>query len=483
MREYLQRLGRSIMLPVATLPVAAILMGVGYAIDPSGWGGNSLLAGFLIKGGAAILDNLGILFAIGVSLGMVKDKDGSSTMAGLVAFLVILTMLSPGSVSMFRGELSASDMAAFGKVNNGNVFFGILAGLVASALYDRFSTIKLPTALAFFSGRRFVPIITALTMMVVSAVMMFIWPVVFGGLSAFGIALAGMGPLGAGLFGFFNRLLIPYGLHHALNNVFWFDLVGINDIGNFWTNAGIKGITGRYQAGFFPIMMFGLPGGALAMYRAAKPENKKSVASLMIAAATATFMTGVTEPLEFSFMFVAWPLYIVHAVLTGISLFVAAFFQWTAGFNFSAGLIDFVFSLSLPIANQPWMLLVQGLIMFALYYFSFAFAITKFNLMTPGREEAVVGERKVYVGTKDEKTVAFASQLYQLIGGKENVLVIDNCISRLRITVKSSQNINENEIKLAGAAGYRKISDDSIQIIIGTEVQFVADAMNAIHKG
>ena len=226
---------------------------------------------------------------------------------------------------------------AFDAINNKNVFIGILAGLVAGAMYNRFSGVKLPMALSFFSGKRAVPIVTAGLMAIISALLIFVWPPVYDTLVSFGELISGMGALGAGLYGFFNRLLIPTGLHHALNNVFWFNLAGIDDIGKFWASEGVKGVTGMYQAGFFPVMMFGLPAGALAIYQCARPEKKKVTASLMLAAAFASFFIGVTEPLEFSFMFVAWPLYVVHAALTGISMFIAATFHWTAGFNFSAG--------------------------------------------------------------------------------------------------------------------------------------------------
>jgi PTS system N-acetylglucosamine-specific IIC component len=233
--------------------------------------------------------------------------------------------------------------------------------------------------------------------------------------------------VGAGLYGFFNRLLIPTGLHQALNQVFWFNTAGINDIGKFWANEGVKGITGRYQAGFFPVMMFGLPAGALAIYRNALPARKKETAGLMLAGAFAAFFTGVTEPLEFSFMFVAWPLYLLHAVFTGLSLAFAALMHWTAGFTFSAGLVDFVLSAHLPIANQPLMLLVQGVVMAVIYYFGFDFAIKKFNLMTPGREPITAEAPVVATAAGQDKYQIKAQQLYQALGGAANLTIVDNC--------------------------------------------------------
>ena len=483
MKAYMQRMGRSLMLPVATLPVAALFSGIGYWIDPTGWGANNIVAAFLLKAGDSILANLGVLFAVGLALGMSKDKDGASALTGLVAFLVPMQLLNPAAIAAFQHIDLDKVNAAFTKMNNGNVFVGILAGLLAAAMYNRFSNVKLPMALSFFSGKRCVPIVTAALMLVVSAALMFIWPPIFGALVAFGETIAKMGAVGAGLYGFFNRLLIPTGLHHALNNVFWFNTAGIDDIGKFWANEGTKGITGMYQAGFFPVMMFGLPAGAYAIYRQSRPEKRKATASLMLAAAFASFFTGVTEPLEFSFMFVAWPLYVVHAALTGISMFVAALFHWTAGFNFSAGLVDFVLSLRVPIANQPLMLVVLGLIMAVVYYFVFTFVIKTFNLMTPGREEGEGEEDADLAGvTDDNKFAALAARIYTGLGGAENVVSIDNCTTRLRLVVKDTAKADQDKIKATGVPGVRVIDKENIQVIVGTEVQFVADEMNKMQQ-
>ena len=483
MKAYMQRMGRSLMLPVATLPVAALFSGIGYWIDPTGWGANNIVAAFLLKAGDSILANLGVLFAVGLALGMSKDRDGASALTGLVAFLVPMQLLNPAAIAAFQHIDVEKVNAAFTKMNNGNVFVGILAGLLAAAMYNRFSNVKLPMALSFFSGKRCVPIVTAALMLVVSAGLMFIWPPIFGALVAFGETIAKMGAVGAGLYGFFNRLLIPTGLHHALNNVFWFNTAGIDDIGKFWANEGTKGITGMYQAGFFLVMMFGLPAGAYAIYRQSRPEKRKATASLMLAAAFASFFTGVTEPLEFSFMFVAWPLYVVHAALTGISMFIAALFHWTAGFNFSAGLVDFVLSLRVPIANQPLMLVVLGLIMAVVYYFVFTFVIKTFNLMTPGREEGE-GEEDLDLDESfvDNKFAALAARIYTGLGGAENVVSIDNCTTRLRLVVKDTAKADQDKIKATGVPGVRVIDKENIQVIVGTEVQFVADEMNKMQQ-
>ncbi len=480
MKAYVQRIGRSLRLPVAVLPAAAILMGIGYWIDPSGWGADSPIAAFLINAGSSIIDNMSILFAVGVALGMAKEKDGSAALSGLVGFLVITTLLSTDTVALLTGVDAEAVNAAFGKINN--QFIGILSGIIASMMYNRFSKVQLPAAISFFSGKRLVPIMTAVSMLTLSGVMFFIWPFVYSGLVSFGTTISGLGFIGAGIYGFFNRLLIPTGLHHALNSVFWFDVAGINDIGNFWAGTGTKGLTGMYQAGFFPVMMFGLPAAALAMYHTAKTARKKQTASLLLAAAFASFFTGVTEPLEFSFMFLAPLLYVTHALLTGISLAVAAFFHWTAGLGFSAGLVDFILSSRLPLANQPYMLLVQGLFFAVLYYFLFRFLIVKLNLSTPGREEGEeIEEIEVEASSSKDKFAEMARAIFEGLGGNGNVICIDNCITRLRIEVKDMDAVNREKIESTGIPGINIVGPKSIQVIVGTQVQFVADEMQKLH--
>lgn len=492
MKAYMQRMGRSLMLPVAVLPAASLLVGIANWIV--GMGVSNAGTTLLMNAGLAILNHLALLFAVGLALGMSKDKDGSAALAGLVAYLVPQTVLASESVQGLLGLEKLSDVnPAFSTMDN-NVFIGIIAGLTAAAMYNRFSQVKLPMALSFFSGKRLVPIMSALAMLVISAILLFIWPSVYDVLVAFGKGISRLGFVGAGLYGFFNRLLIPTGLHHALNSVFWFDVAGINDIGNFLagqqaldSGQAIVGQTGMYQAGFFPVMMFGLPAGALAIYQCARPEKKKQTASLMLAAAFASFFTGVTEPLEFSFMFVAWPLYVLHAVFTGISLAVSAFFHWTAGFAFSAGFVDYFLSLKNPVANQPLMLLVQGAVFAIIYYFGFRFAIQKFNLMTPGREETAgeetPGEETPDIATGDDKFAVLATQIYQALGGKENVRVIDNCTTRLRLQVQDTDKVDQEKIKQTGVPGVKVIDKTNIQVVVGTQVQFVADEMSRLQQG
>ncbi len=484
---YLQKVGRALMVPVATLPAAAILMGVGYWIDPVGWGGDSAVAAFFIKSGSAIIDNMSVLFAIGVAYGMSKDKDGAAALTGFVGFLVLTTLCSPAAVAMIQKIPAEQVPAAFGKISN--QFVGILVGIISAELYNRFSGVELPKALSFFSGRRLVPILTSFVMIVVAFIMMYIWPVIFDGLVNFGEHIQKLGSVGAGVYAFFNRLLIPVGLHHALNSVFWFDVAGINDIPNFLGGAqsieagkAVVGITGRYQAGFFPIMMFGLPGAALAIYHCARPENKAKVLGIMMAGAFAAFFTGITEPLEFSFMFVAPVLYVIHAVLTGISVFIAASMQWIAGFGFSAGLVDMVLSSRNPLAVHWYMLILQGLVFFAIYYVVFRFTITKFNLMTPGRELAVAGseadgEDVNVSANKDQDVAGLARQYIAAVGGSDNLTGIDACITRLRLNVKDSSLVNEALAKRLGASGVIRLNKTSVQIIVGFVAEKIANAM------
>ncbi len=479
MMKYLQRLGKSLMLPVACLPVASILMGAGYWIDPTGWGANSVTAAFMLKAGGALIDHMGILFAIGVAVGMSDDNDGTSGLAGLVSWLMITTLLAPKSVAMFSGVKVEAVPAAFGKIET--QFIGILAGLIGAACYNRFKGTKLPDALGFFSGKRSVAIVTAAASIVASLILFFVWPFVYGGLVAFGKSIISTGAIGAGIYAFLNRLLIPFGLHHALNSVFWFDVAGINDLGNFWSGKGTLGVTGMYMTGFFPVMMFGLPAGALAMYHTAKDKKKKVVYGLLLAAAISSFFTGVTEPLEFSFMFLAPGLYFVHAVLTGISATVCAILPVRAGFNFSAGFVDWFLSFKAPMAENPIMLIPIGIAFAIIYYVAFRFVITKFNLKTPGREDdSEEGELNVKLANNDFTQIA--STILRGVGGKENVVSVDNCVTRLRLEIKDQSVVDEKVIKSAGVSGVIRPGKTSLQVIVGTKVQFVSDEFKKLCK-
>ncbi|MBJ7618352.1 N-acetylglucosamine-specific PTS transporter subunit IIBC [Weissella confusa] len=496
MKDYLQRMGRSLMLPVSVLPAAALLVGIGNWIMRIDGTVAQSIGNFLAIAGNGVLGQLALLFAVGLALGMVQKKEaGAVALAAVVAYELPVFLLAPAQIATLTNVKVAHVNPAFEALVNNNVLLGIVAGLVAAALYNRFSEVRLPTALAFFSGKRSVPIISAVAMLVISVALLFVWPPVYTGLVTFAKFISGLGWVGAGLYGFFNRMLIPTGLHHALNSVFWFNIAGINDIGNYWASTGTKGITGMYQAGFFPVMMFGLPAGAFAIYRQARPAQKKRVGSLMLAAGIAAFFTGVTEPLEFSFMFVTWPLYVIHAILMGLSLAIAAFFHWTSGFTFSGGLVDYVLSFSMPLANKPYMLLVQGLVFAVLYYAIFTFAIKKFNLMTPGRDpkddddaanNVQVGKAATVGG--EDKYLRTARMVWSALGGdasaKENLTYLYNCTTRLRYKMTDTSLADVDALKKTpGVMGVNVLDDHQIHIVIGPDVQFVADNVEKIYNG
>ena len=324
-------------------------------------------------------------------------------------------------------------------------------------------------------------IITSAVSIFASLILFFVWPVIYNALIAFGEFIMSLGAVGAGLYGFFNRLLIPFGLHHALNSVFWFDVAGINDIGKFWGSieGGVIGQTGMYMSGFFPVMMFGLPAAALAMYHTAKDSKKQIAAGLLFSAALASFFNGVTEPLEFSFMFLAPVLYLIHAVLTGISLAVVSLLPARAGFNFSAGLIDWILSFKAPFAVNPLLLPAIGLVVAAIYYVLFRIVIVKFDLKTPGRED---DDDETAVQLANDDFTEVARIVLEGVGGKDNVASIDNCITRLRLEIKDYTAVDEKKIKSAGVAGVIRPSKTAVQVIIGTKVQFVADEFKKLCK-
>ncbi len=485
MMKYLQKLGKALMLPVACLPICGILMGIGYALCPSTMQGGEvnglveIIGFFLVKAGGALIDNMHWLFVIGVAVGMTDDHDGTAGLAGLVSWLMITKLLNPDVVTTIMPSIAdnANSMLAFGKIEN--AFIGIIAGLIGASCYNRFKNTRLPDALSFFSGKRSVAIITAVVSIAAAAILLFAWPLIFGGLVALGKGIVGMGAVGAGIYAFLNRLLIPTGLHHALNNVFWFDTIGLGDLSNFWagkTSADVTWDLGMYMSGFFPCMMFGIPGAALAMIQTAKENKKKIAIGLVASAAVCSFICGVTEPFEFGFMFLAPILYVIYALLYGIFTTITVLLGFRAGFSFSAGLTDLVFSASLPAAQKTWLILPLGAAAFVVFYLVFRFAITAFDLKTPGREDDDDElDAKAVLDTSDFDGVA--AIILEGLGGKENVVSLDNCITRLRLEVKDHTQVNEKKIKSAGIAGVIRPSKTAVQVIVGTKVQFVADAM------
>ena len=489
MMKHLQKLGKAMMLPVAALPICGILMGLGYALAPAVMGAAGATEGlaytlgfFLIKAGAALIDNMAILFAIGVGVGLAKDNDGTAGLAGMVSYLMITTLLAPGTVGTIAPGMIASEVnsVAFAKVG-GNAFIGILAGIVGGICYNKFKGTKLPDVLAFFSGKRSVAIVTALVSIVVSAILLFVWPVIFGALVALGNAIVGMDAIGAGIYAFLNRLLIPTGLHHALNNVFWFDTIGLGDLSAYWgakTSADMGWSVGMYMAGFFPCMMFGIPGAALAMIQTAKEKNRKIATGIVGAAAVCAFICGVTEPFEFAFMFLAFPLYVVYSAMYGVFAAVSVALGFRAGFCFSAGATDLIFSASLPAAANTWLILPLGIAAFAVFYFVFKFAIVKWDLKTPGREDDQEGEMKIELANNDY--TAMAQIILEGLGGKENVTSIDHCITRLRLEVKDRLLVDEKKIKSSGASGVIRPGKTAVQVVIGPKVQFVFEEFKKI---
>ena len=488
MMKKLQKLGSSLMLPVAVLPICGILMGLGYAFAPAVMGAAGATEGFayalglfLIKAGAALIDNMAILFAIGVAVGLAEENNGTAGLAGLVSWLMMTTLVSAATAIVPALGTNPTWVLAYSKI--ANPFTGILAGIIGATCYNKFKSTKLPDVLAFFSGKRSVAIVTGVVSIVVSAILMIVWPVLFSVLVKVGEAVVSLGAVGSGIYAFLNRLLIPIGLHHALNNVFWFDTIGLGDLSAYWsgkTSADVSWSVGMYMAGFFPCMMFGIPGAALAMIQTAKADKKKSAMGIVGAAAICAFICGVTEPFEFAFMFLALPLYIVYSALYGVFAAVTVALGFRAGFCFSAGATDLIFSASLPAAANTWLILPLGAAAFVVFYLVFKVAITKWDLKTPGREDDQEGELKIELANDDYTSMA--AIILEGVGGKENLTSIDHCITRLRLEVKDRLLVDEAKIKSSGASGVIRPGKTSVQVIIGPKVQFVFDEFKKLAK-
>ena len=449
-----QKLGKALMLPVAVLPVAGLLLRLGQE--------DLLNVPFISAAGEAIIGELAILFAIGVAVGLSFDNSGAAGLAGAVGYFVIT-----------KGAEAINDTINMG------VLAGILAGVVAGNLYNKYHDIKLPDWLGFFGGRRFVPIVTSFICIILALIFGYIWPPIQQGIDAVGGWLIGAGAAGVFVFGFLNRLLIPLGLHHVLNNIVWFVFGEYNgvtgDIGRFFAgdpNAGM------FQAGFYPIMMFGLAAAALAMYTAAKPENKKKVSGVLFSLAFTSFLTGITEPIEFMFMFLAPSLYVIHALLTGISMAVVYSLGIRHGFTFSAGAFDFF--LNMKLATKGWLLIPIGLVFALIYYVIFVYVIKKKDLPTPGRIDEVREDLDIVIGEKGVDSLAVA--YVEALGGVGNIENVDSCITRLRISLEDSTGISDEELKKLGASGVIKPNKKNIQVVIGTKAEFLADEINKYLK-
>lgn len=380
--KYAYRLGKAVMLPVACLPVAGLLMGVGFWLDPVGQGENLLLAHVMILAGSVLIDNMSLLFTLGVAVGLADEHDGTAALAGVISWLMIQKILSPDNVVILTGN--RVDASSFSYINN--QFVGILSGWIGAYCCNKYRFKVFRGPLQIYGGRVYALMMATIYAALASIMLLFAWPYLHSVCLYVGESLIGTGALGAGVYGFLNRLLIPTGFHHVLNSVFWFDLAGIADLNSFWNGTGVYGQTGMYMTGYFPVMIFGLPGAALAMYHTAYPAQKKMAAGLLLTASLCSVLTGVTEPLEFAFMFLAPGLFLLHAILMGISMYICAALPFRIGFNFSAGLMDYFMCLNAPMTQNPGLLLPVGILFGLLYYIVFRFCILHFHLKTPGRE-------------------------------------------------------------------------------------------------
>ncbi|NQX44104.1 PTS transporter subunit EIIC [Paenibacillus tritici] len=478
MLAFLQKLGKSLMLPVATLPAAAILQGFGllnYEKDlhlGSTVGGflNQYVAPFLNAGAGAIFGNLALIFAIGVAIGFAGDA--VAALSALIAYLVLgkVLLIVPGTFGFINDDV-VLDMGVLG---------GIFAGAWAAFLYQKYHNVKMPDWLGFFAGKRFVPIVTAASTMVLAIFIGMIWSPVQDVISDFGNWVVSLGAVGAFVFGTANRLLVPIGLHHVINTIAWFQLGDFTNAagevihGDVWRFLAGDKSAGMFTTGFFPIMMFALPGAALAFIHTAKPEKKKLVASIFIGSAIASILTGITEPLEFSFMFLAPVLYLVHALLTGVSMALMYILDVRLGFSFSAGLIDYLTNLKL--STNAWVLFPVGLAFFLLYYVLFRFVIVKFNLKTPGREDDT--EDEVIDLSKGGTTVSASSRAAKIlenIGGPANIRSIDACITRLRLNVNDDKAVKDSALKQLGASGVMRLGQGAVQIVFGPQSEQIKD--------
>ena len=460
---FFQRLGRALQLPIAVLPVAALLLRFGQP--------DLLNVPFIAQAGGAIFDNLALIFAIGVASSWSKDNAGSAALAGAVGYFVM-----------------TKAMVTINPEINMGVLAGIITGLVAGAVYNRWAGIKLPDFLSFFGGKRFVPIATGFFCLILAAIFGYVWPPVQHAIHSGGEWIVSAGALGSGIFGFINRLLIPTGLHQVLNTIAWFQIgeftnaagaVFHGDINRFYAGDGTAGM---FMSGFFPIMMFGLPGAALAMYLAAPKARRPMVGGMLLSVAITAFLTGVTEPLEFLFMFLAPLLYLLHAVLTGISLFIATALGIHAGFSFSAGAIDYVLMYSLPAASKNvWMLLVMGVVFFFVYFLLFSAVIRMFNLKTPGREDKAADVVTEEANSNTEEGLTqLATSYIAAVGGTDNLKAIDACITRLRLTVGDSAKVNDAACKRLGASAVVKLNKQTIQVIVGAKAESIGDEMKKV---
>ncbi len=471
--EALQPLGRALMLPIAVLPVAGLLLRLGQP--------DLLNIPFMAAAGDAVFSNLGLLFAIGVAVGFARDNNGAAGLAGVVCYLIsvegaqALMTVPSEALKDFTGPAADLAGAAFKDKATGklSVPIGIVSGLLAGAAYNRFHDFKLPDYLAFFGGRRFVPIVSGVGGLLIALIVGLGFPGLDRGFDALSRGIVASGEIGLFVYGVLNRLLIVTGLHHILNNIAWF-VVGeyggaTGDLRRFF--AGDPS-AGAFMSGFFPVMMFGLPAACLAMYHSARPDRRKAVGGMLLSMSATAFLTGVTEPIEFTFMFLAPLLYALHAVLTGAAMVLMDVLGVKLGFGFSAGAIDYV--LNFNKSTRPLMLIPIGLVYFAIYYGVFRFVITRFNLRTPGREAEDVPVAAV-VAASGARGEQFAAAL----GGAGNLVTVDACTTRLRLVVADQAKVDEAALKSLGSRGLVRPSANALQVVLGPIADQVAGEIRA----
>jgi PTS system N-acetylglucosamine-specific IIC component len=467
----IQKLGRSLMLPIAVLPVAGLLLRLGQP--------DLLNMPYVAAAGNAVFANLGLLFAIGVAVGLARGNNGAAGLAAVVAYLVttegakLLIGVPAAELTDATGRTTELLSAAYkdAAIAKLSVPAGLICGIMAGAFYNRFSDIRLPDYLAFFAGRRFVPIVSGFAALLLAAVFGYGWPVLESGMNALSEGVVQAGGVGLFVYGLLNRLLIITGLHHILNNIAWFivgDFEGYTgDLRRFF--AGDPS-AGAFMTGFFPVMMFGLPAACLAMYHCARKSRRKAVGGLLLSMGLTSFLTGITEPIEFTFMFLAPALYGVHAVLTGVSMVVMDWLGVRLGFGFSAGLFDYILNFSR--ATQPLLALLFGAVYFAVYYFLFRWFIVRFKVPTPGRADAGPETAAATAGSDEE-----AAALVAALGGVDNLLEIDACTTRLRLRITDQEQVDEAVLKSLGAAGVLRPTADTVQVVIGLRADEIAGNM------
>ncbi|QCJ40753.1 PTS glucose transporter subunit IICBA [Bacillus sp. S3] len=495
----LQKIGKALMLPVALLPAAGLLLGIGNALQQETmlhylpfldvhW--IQLVASVMEDAGGIIFGNLALIFAAGVAIGLAGD--GAAALAAIVGYLVLNQVMSSWlgvTAKMLAENPSYASVLGIPTLQTG-VFGGITVGLIAAFCYNRYHDIEMPSFLGFFAGKRFVPIATSGLSLIAGLLLLVIWPPIQQAMNSASVWLMGEGTyIAVFFFGFIKRLLIPFGLHHIFHAPFWYEFGSYKDAAGHIVRGdmtiffaqlkdNVKITAGNFMGGEFPIMMFGLPAAALAMYHTARPERKKLVAGLLASGALTSFLTGITEPLEFSFMFVSPVLFVLHAVLDGLSFVLMAVFNVHLGYTFSGGAIDFFLFGILPGREKWWIAILLGLCFAVIYYVVFRFAITKFNLMTPGREAI---EEVDEVSNKG-KAEDLPYNILNAMGGQENIAHLDACITRLRVSVNDAKNVDKEELKKLGASGVQEVGNN-IQAIFGPRSEIIKSQMIDIMVG